>query len=78
MKVKEFIKHMNDQGTNPRIKVYETHFDYNLLIYEGRPYEIREEIADKNVNGFTVRGVGFVEMYILPLRCEDDRKEVKT
>lgn len=64
MKIKDFEKHMNDRGTRPRIQVYECHYDYCQLIYEGSPYKVSEEIAAKKINSFTVRGAGFVEIYI--------------
>lgn len=65
MKIKAFINKMNDSGTKPRVKVwrYDREIDCRILIYEGRAYEIPDEIADMKLNSFTVSGVGFVEFY---------------
>ena len=64
MKVKDIAKHMNNYGTNPRIEVHENNHDYFRIIYEGSPYNVSEEIAAKKINSFTVRGVGFIEIYV--------------
>lgn len=64
MKIKDIARHMNDRGMKPRIEVYECHHDYSRLIYEGSPYKVSEELEAKKVNSFTVRGAGFIEIYI--------------
>lgn len=63
MKVKDIAKHMRGYGpTIMRIRVYECDYDDFRLIYEGRPYEVSEEIADRKVRGFIAKGVNLLEI----------------
>ena len=63
MKVSEFAKKMNDRGTNPRVKVLKYEGNYNLLVFEGSPDNMSDEVAKLKVNTFTVLGKGFIEVY---------------
>jgi len=63
MKVADLTKRMNDFGTNPHVCVLEYKIDYNLLVFEGKPDCMNEEIANLTVNSFTVLGKGFLEIY---------------
>jgi len=63
MKVKELVNHMNDYGTNPRMKVL-TPTDLGMyLTYEGSVKNIDEKTAALKVNSFTVLGKGFLQIY---------------
>ncbi|MBR0081574.1 MAG: hypothetical protein IJP98_02405 [Clostridia bacterium] len=64
MKIRDIERHMNDHGTNPRIRVLKHNDDFSELIYEGSPYNIAETIAGLIVESFTVRGVGFLEVHV--------------
>ena len=65
MKVIDLTKHMNDHGTHPKIHVrkYENG-DYKLC-YHGKPDDISAQVADMTVNSFTVRGIGFIEIFAM-------------
>ena len=72
MRVKDLTKLINNQGTCPRISVlcYRHYLDndpsnsaYNYLIYEGSPDNISKEVGQLKVNSFTIRGVGFLEIF---------------
>ena len=63
MKVMDLTKRMNDYGTRPRINVLKHETDRAILIYEGAPGKISDEIGQLKVNSFTVRGVGFIEIH---------------
>ena len=57
MKIKDFAKRMADHGTKPRIRVFkDADEDMMLLVYEGRPDNIDEEIGKLKLNTFTVLG----------------------
>lgn len=63
MKVKEFVKKMNNHGTQPRIKILK-HEEYGaLVVYEGRP-DNADEWWNVNINSFTILGKGLVEIHI--------------
>ena len=64
MKVKDFARLMNNQGTCPRIKVFSHDEDCALLVYEGKPESIDEAVSEKKVNSFTVVGRGCVDIHI--------------
>ena len=63
MKVNELTKLMNDHGTRPRIKVLKHMNDCTLLVFEGKPQNMGEEIEKLKVNSFTVLGKGFLEIH---------------
>lgn len=63
MKIKMFAKLMNDYGTNPRVRVMKHTDDASIIIYEGDPRNMDEEIQGMRVNSFTVLGTGFVEIH---------------
>lgn len=63
MKIRVFAKLMNDYGTNPRVKVVKHTDGAVILVYEGDPRNMDEEIQDMKVNSFTVLGTGFVKIY---------------
>lgn len=63
MKVKALTNMMNDHGTNPRIKVLKHADDCLLLVFEGKPQNMDEEIKKLKVNSFTVLGTGFIEIH---------------
>ena len=63
MKIKALTRLMNDHGTRPRINVLDQRVGCSVLIYEGNPNNISDEIAELKVNSFTVLGKGFIEIY---------------
>ena len=63
MKVKALTRLMNDYGTKPRIKILGHREGYSVLIYEGNPNNIDNEMADLKVNSFTVLDKGFIEIH---------------
>ena len=63
MKVKALTRLMNDYGTKPRINILDHRDGYSVLIYEGNPNNIDNEMADLKVNSFTVLGKGFIEIH---------------
>lgn len=64
MKVKDFVDHMNDHGTKPRIRVLVEHDDdMMLLVFEGRPVYLDAETLKLKINSFTILGEGLIEIY---------------
>jgi len=63
MKVNALTGLMNDFGTRPRIKVLKHTNDCTLLVFEGKPQNMGEEIEKLKVNSFTVLGEGFIEIH---------------
>lgn len=63
MKIKVFVKLMNDYGTNPHVRVMKHTDDAAILVYEGDPRNMEEKIQGMRVNSFTVLGTGFVEIH---------------
>ncbi len=63
MRVKDLVNYMNDNGTNPRVKVL-IPTDLGLfLTYEGGVKNIDEKTAALKVKSFTVLGKGFLQIY---------------
>ncbi len=65
MKIKVFAKMMNDHGTKPRVRIMKHTDDAAILVYEGDPRNMDEEIQGMRVNSFTVLGTGFVEIHTI-------------
>lgn len=63
MKISALAKLMNDYGTKPRIKVIKHLDGAGLVIYEGNPRNIEDEVAAMKVNSFTVLGAGYIEIH---------------
>lgn len=63
MKVSAITSIINDHGTKPRIKVMKHMKDYSVLVYEGGPESIEEDVAGLKVNSFTILGRGFIEIH---------------
>ena len=63
MKVRVFTRLMNDHGTAPRVRVINHTDDAAILVYEGDPRNMDEEIQGMRVNSFTVLGTGFAEIH---------------
>ena len=63
MKIKAITKMMNDYGTNPRAKIIKHCEDCAILVYEGHPDNIDEEIGNLKLNSFTVLGKGYLEIH---------------
>lgn len=63
MKIKSLARLMNDHGTRPRVKILDHRDGYSVLVYEGNPSNIDNEMAELKVNSFTVLGKGFIEIH---------------
>ena len=64
MKVKTLTGKMNDFGTKPRVKIMKHTGDAAILVYEGSPKNMYEEMQGMNVNSFTVLGRGYIEIHV--------------
>ena len=63
MKIRAFTRLINDHGTKPRVRVMKHTDDAAILIYEGDPRNMDEEVQDMSINSFTALGTGFVEIH---------------
>lgn len=66
MKIKDFVKLINDHGTKPRIKVFLHCSDFSMLVYEGKPdnFNNNNEFGMHKVNSFTALGKGLIEIHV--------------
>lgn len=64
MKVKDFVKLINDHGTKPRIQVFLHSSDFSMLVYEGKPDNFNNEFGMHKVNSFTALGKGLIEIHV--------------